>query len=166
MLFTNLSMGFTMSKNLWGSHFDEAYSITTDASDNIYTTGVFRDSVDFDPGVDNDYHTADWDDIFVQKMDPAGNYLWTQTFGGSYTDCGYSITVDTFENILITGRFGRTVDFDPLSGINNHTSNGLWDVFVAKWKPCMQTSSTINETVCESYISPNNKVIFNLNILS
>ena len=124
---------------LWAKTFGEysshanILSITVDNSGNIYTTGYFRGTVDFDPGNGTDNHTsAGSDDVFIQKLDSNGNFLWTKTFGGSYDDFCYSITTDTSGNIYTTGSFWNTVDFDPGSGIDNHTSAGSDDVFIQK----------------------------------
>ncbi|MGB3228169.1 MAG: T9SS type A sorting domain-containing protein [Saprospiraceae bacterium] len=41
---------FKCVKRIGGKGFDAAYDIKTDAKDNIYLTGIFQDTVDFNPG--------------------------------------------------------------------------------------------------------------------
>ena len=68
-------------------------------------------------------------------------YAWSSAqatvsvFGGSTSDIGYSIAVDSSGNVYTTGNFQLTVDFDPGTGEANLTSNGSNDVFVLKLTP-------------------------------
>jgi hypothetical protein len=71
-------------------------------------------------------------DVFVHKMDASGNFAWVATFGGSGANYGRSIAFDPFGNLLTTGYFGGTTDFDPGSGTANLTAFGLFDIFVQK----------------------------------
>ena len=72
------------------------------------------------------------DDIFISKLDSAGNFVWAKNFGGTAGDYGTSIATDVAGNVYTTGNFYNTVDFDPGSGINNLTSAGQNDVFILK----------------------------------
>ncbi len=75
-------------------------SITTDAIGNLYTTGMFSDTVDFDPGANIFNLTSVGNhDIFIQKLDANGNLLWVKQMGGTGHDFGNSITVDANENV-------------------------------------------------------------------
>ena len=124
---------YEWTKTFGSSNFDLGWSITTDASGNIYIAGYFQDTVDFDPSSGVDIYTSNGGyDIFVQKLDANGNYLWTKTFGGSNSEVGRSITTDTSGNIYIAGYFKETVDFDPSSSVDIYTSNGSNDAFVQK----------------------------------
>ena len=127
---------FIWAKTFGGTDntFDILLSIIIDGSGDIYTAGVFQETVDFDPSEGMDNHTSNGnDDIFVQKMDADGNFLWAKTFGGTSAEIGSCITIDESGNVYTSGRFNRTVDFDPSEGIDNHTSNGSGsDIFIHK----------------------------------
>ena len=70
---------FEWARSFGGSSFERGYGITTDLSGNVITTGLFEDSVDFDPGAGQDIHMSNGDkDIFIQKMDSNGNFLWAK----------------------------------------------------------------------------------------
>ena len=116
---------------------DLGYSVTVDSSGNIYTTGHFQGTVDFDPGAGTANLTSNGGrDVFVSKLDSSGNYLWAKSCGGAADpglnadDISRSVAVDSLGNVYTTGYFQRTVDFDPGAGTANLTSNGANDEFV------------------------------------
>ncbi len=128
---------FVMAKQIGaGSTETRARSITVDAAGNIYTTGNFFATGDFDPGTGTYNLTALGDeDIFVSKLDPTGNFLWVKQMGGANTyfgDEGTSIAVDAAGNVCTTGFFSGTCDFDPGPGVYNKTALYARDAFVSK----------------------------------
>lgn len=124
---------FVWAKRFGGTNDERGYSITTDASGNVYTTGYFFGTVDFDPSAATTIFTSTGStDIFVQKMDASGTFIWARTFGGTNADVGYAIRVDASGNIYTTGSFVGTADFDPSAGTINFTSAGGNDVFIQR----------------------------------
>jgi len=118
------------------------YSLTLDKKGNIYSTGGFQGTVDFDPGP-NTYNLIcgiACYDVYVSKLDSLGDFIWAKQVGGKFCDLGKSISVDTFENVYLTGEFEDTVDFDPGVGVVNliavPNNNGMFfiynDLFVLK----------------------------------
>lgn len=125
--------GLLWARSFGGNNDDEGYGIHVDATGNVYTTGYFRGTVDFDPGPGTaTLSSVLFDDVFVQKLDPAGNFLWARSFGGLSNDKGYGIDVDASGNVYTTGTFFGPVDFDPGAGTTNLSSAGLDDIFVQK----------------------------------
>ena len=124
------------AKSMGGTGSDYGTSITNDALGNMYTTGSFEGTVDFDPGAGTfNLTSAGYNDIFIQKLDPNGNLIWAGSMGGIGTDIGISITTDALGNVCTTGRFRDTADFDPGAGTLNLTSAGDYDIFVQKLDP-------------------------------
>lgn len=124
---------FSWAKNMGGNTVDIGDDITVDSSGNVYTTGVFSGIVDFDPGAaTNNLSSAGFDDIFISKLDAAGNFIWAKSIGGPADDFGYSIAVDGSGNVFTAGRFTGTADFDPGAGTRNLISAGNWDIFISK----------------------------------
>lgn len=104
----------------------------TDLSGNIYITGSFSDSVDFDPGAGTSYKLSNGqNDNFVLKLDMNGDFVWVKTYGSSNSEISHSITNDLDNNILVTGKFSGTCDFDPGVGSFTITANGN-DSYVLK----------------------------------
>ncbi len=130
----DINGNFVWAKKTGGVGYDIANSICSDALNNIYITGFFEKTVDFDPnsGVFNLTSNAGTTDVFIQKIASNGTFVWAKSVGGSGIDGGSSISKDKNNNVYITGGFYGTVDFDPNAGTNNLTSNGNVDVFVLK----------------------------------
>jgi uncharacterized repeat protein (TIGR01451 family) len=124
---------FVWAKQLGGMNQDNAYSITVDAAENVYTTGYFNGTADFDPGTSTQNLTSVGSgDVFVSKLDSNGAFVWTKQLGGTGDDFGASIAVDAVGNVYTTGYFNGTADFDPGTSMQNLTSAGLQDIFVSK----------------------------------
>jgi hypothetical protein len=127
------SGNFVWAKQLGGTNTEEGKSLVLDASGNVYTTGFFEGTIDFDPGAGIYNLTADGgSDIFISKLDASGNFVWAKRMGGTSAEQASSIAVDISGNIYTTGSFAGTVDFDPGTGIFNLTSTGYDDIFISK----------------------------------
>ncbi|MFC1783371.1 SBBP repeat-containing protein, partial [Planctomycetota bacterium] len=127
----NADGGYGWTKTFGGIDRDKGESIAADSEGNIFVTGEFQDTVDFNPTAETDNHTSNGRaDIFITRLNPNGGYNWTKTFGASEWDPGPRIAIDPAGNVLLTGYFKNSVDFDPSEGTDNHTSNGDEDVFV------------------------------------
>ncbi len=122
--------------NIGSTTGDVGYSITSDAAANIYVTGAFSGSADFDPGPGTAILTATQpgESIFVAKYNANGTYQWAFGMGNANgANEGYFIKLDASDNLYVTGMFAGTVDFDPGPGTANLTGNGAGDIFVAKY---------------------------------
>ena len=127
------SGNFLWAKSFGGNNSDNSASSCIDKLGNVYTSGVFQDTVDFDPGTGTaNLSSVGGNDVFVQKMDASGNFLWAKTFGGLDNAECLSISIDAYGNVYTTGEFAGTVDFDPGTGTANLSSAGYWDIFIQK----------------------------------
>ncbi len=116
------------AKNAGSVNDDFGYEIATDSYGNTYLTGAIQNNAVF--GSFN-ITTISTKDIFVAKIDSDGNWIWIETVGGYDYNNGLSICLDSFDNIYITGIFQGTANF----GIHNVSSNGGYDIFIAKIDP-------------------------------
>jgi hypothetical protein len=124
---------FIWAKSIGGISTDIAYAIGIDALDNIYTTGYYSGTVDFDPNAGtSNLISVGGDDIFVLKLDNNGNLIWTKSMGGSGLEYGKTLTLDNNGYIYISGLYNGTADFDPNIGVSNLVPNGIFDVFISK----------------------------------
>src|SRR5437867_570055 len=84
---------FVWAKQLGGSFSDIGLSIAVDSSGNVYTTGIFQGTADFDPGPGtyNLTSASSTFDVFISKLDSAGNFVWARRLGGANVDEGFFI---------------------------------------------------------------------------
>ena len=121
------------AKSFGGDGIDRPISIVNDDLGNVYTLGGFSDTVDFDPNSGTSNVTSNGStDVYIQKLDENGNFIWIKSLGGTGQDYGYSIEIDNSNNIYVVGAFANTVDFDLGAGIDNVSSNGNLDAFLLK----------------------------------
>ena len=155
---TEASAGdFVWAKSMSGTGADIAFSIFIDSSGNVYTTGYFTGTVDFDPGAGTSNLTSVGStDIFISKLDSSGNFVWAKSMGGTGTDQANSISIDSSSNIYTTGYFAGTVDFDPGAGTSNLTSaSGSNDIFILKLG---DTAPTLTEVTAVGVVVNNNPI--------
>lgn len=120
-----------------GSNYDEAHSVACDKDGNVYMTGYFKGTVDFDPGAGSYFLSSvssapPISDIFVSKYDKEGRFIWAKSMGGPSRDIGTSLAVDDSANVYVTGHFILTADFDPGPNTYNLVSDGSEDIFILK----------------------------------
>jgi len=124
----------------WGgpggfNELDRAYGITIRGQD-LYITGQFGSTVDFDPGAGTTQLTAvGGADVYVSRFSTNGSFQWVRGWGGSSEDVGLDVGINSYGDLFVTGSFYGTVDFDPSAGIDEHSSNGERDVFLSKFTP-------------------------------
>jgi LPXTG-motif cell wall-anchored protein len=100
----------------------EVNGVTVDAAGNTYMTGALTGTADFDPeaGVSN-LASAGGRDIYVAKYDIMGRLAWAKSVGSTGNQLGVSIATDASGNVIVSGRFTGTVDFDPGAGTTSLT---------------------------------------------
>jgi len=114
-----------------GTSTDIGNGICVDVSGNIYMTGSFEGTIAFGPSI---LICEGISDVFVAKLDTAGEWQWGVRGGGTYEGCpplgdsGYDICIDILGNMYITGVFASTAWFGTIP----LTSNGGEDIFIAK----------------------------------
>lgn len=107
--------------------------IVSPDNQNIFITGIFMGSADFDPGSGVMNLTSQGNtDIFILKLDSTGNFGWVKQVGGAEAEFPNLTIKDSLGNIYLTGRFSGQTDFDPGIGTNLLTSNGWSDAFTLK----------------------------------
>src|SRR5688572_22676314 len=102
---------FKWAKQISSSGTSHCNELITDAAGNVFVTGAFSGVADMDPGPGVINFTAmSSPDMFISRFDTAFNLVWARHFPGA---AGYALALDGSGNVLVTGGFYATVDFDP-----------------------------------------------------
>jgi uncharacterized repeat protein (TIGR01451 family) len=119
-----------------GTNMDQGLAIAIDDEGNVVTTGRFMGTVDFDPGVGITNLTASWVDIFIQKLDANGNFLWAKSLGSSdMNDYPRDIQIDNTGKIYLTGFISDIADLDPGPGVDMQGIPNGRSIYVLKLDP-------------------------------
>jgi uncharacterized protein (TIGR03437 family) len=126
---------FVYSTYLGGNSVDEGNGIAVDAAGNAYVTG-YTASTNFPVQSAFRGSNAGSVDAFVTKMNPAGSALVYSTYlGGSATDYGTAVAVDSAGNAYVTG-IVTSDDFPVVNPIDPKlASHAVDDGFIAKLNP-------------------------------
>lgn len=128
---TNTEGNLEWAVSVGGAMFDYATGITTDDVGNVYITGYFDETVDFNPGGGEWLLTSQGGgDIFILKLTSSGDFVWAKSVGGTGYEESTSIGVDELGNVYVLGYLYETVDFDPNLGEELLTSQGGSDTFL------------------------------------
>lgn len=126
---------FIWAKNIGGSQADVPKDITVDTSGNIYLTGHFSGTADFNTGAGvTNLISSGGTDAFITKLDPMGELVWAKSIGGTADDFGNSLSIRDYDgSVFIIGSFAETIDFNPSPDATAiATSNGSTDVFMLR----------------------------------
>lgn len=128
-----------------GKKRDAVYDLAIDAGGDAFITGWTRSAASdefsvtggaFDTEYSGGGSSGDQDgDSYVAKLNPTGSGLEYSTYlGGTNSDVGYGITVDSSENAYVTG-YTASDDFPITAGVYDETHGGGdmgWDAFASK----------------------------------
>ncbi|MEO6453558.1 MAG: gliding motility-associated C-terminal domain-containing protein [Ginsengibacter sp.] len=130
---------FIWGKNLGkNDNYTVCKSLSVDATGNVYATGYFTGTADFDPGPDVYNLTStttaglENNNVFICRLDPNGNFKWAKQIGENNVDIGNSINADIFGNVYTTGYITGAVDLDPGSGSALKGSSNMVTAFIIK----------------------------------
>ncbi len=123
---------FIWARNIGGT-YNTRPEITQDNLGNIYITGDFRGTWDYNPGVDVYNLTSKGEsDIFVCKLNSNGDFIWAKSIGGTKEDIAYSLAINSQNDIYITGKFEDVIQYNSVQGLSQIVSNGYSDICIFK----------------------------------
>ncbi|HYD20884.1 MAG TPA: hypothetical protein VEB40_05360, partial [Flavipsychrobacter sp.] len=131
-----------------GSGRERIFDIAFDAQGNVFTTGFFRGTTDFDPSASvanlNDNTTQGYaqtwmGELFIAKYSPTGAYQWAVGIGGwSQYDMFNSLGVDGDGNVYAGGVFLDVIDADPSANVVTLNSGANGKLILTKFSPTGQ----------------------------
>ncbi len=118
----------TLGQTLWASKAgangdDFSSKIAIDEDGNSYLNGRFTNNATFGSTT---LTSGGSFDLFVSKLDPNGQFLWTKQVGGTGDAQSRHICIDAANRVHATGFFNGQADFDGQS----LTSSGADDAFL------------------------------------
>jgi hypothetical protein len=147
----DVSGNFLWAKAMGSNGYDIGYAIALDAMNNVYTTGYFGGTADFDPGAGvHNIGVGGVYDIFVSKLDVSGNFVWATGIGSTGVEEGFCIATDPGGDVYVAGLFRSATDFDPGAGTYTLTPVGTGDGFVMRLN---NTATGISSLVENSALS-------------
>ncbi|TND08551.1 MAG: hypothetical protein FD123_2055 [Bacteroidetes bacterium] len=134
------------------AYFSTVSDVAIDPAGNVISVGYFVQQVDLDPGPGlSDFYEngPGGPDIFIQKLDAGGNYLWGMSLGN--TGFGYAkrVVTDASGNIYVMGEFNDNFDADPGPGVNWLSNASNYNTFLLKfngagnlaWAKCLRSAA-------------------------
>ena len=146
-----------------GGYDVEGYGIAVDQQGNVYTTGEFAQTLNFNPAgspAANLTAIGASYDIYISKLDKNGAYVSAEQFGGSGEDQGTAIAVDAAGNVYATGVSEGPANFSPPPGTFNVGASGDRDIFVLKLGTAGLASS-VNSAPSFTIAGPTQQVLEN-----
>jgi len=131
---TGGALKFAWAQSVGGTGSDSGMGVTVDGAGNIYLSGWFEGTVNFNTGSGKSQNltSAGGNDSFVRKVDPAGKFLAAARAGGIGGDSGRGIAVDAAGNVFQTGFFSQTANFSPTGTYTLSSAAGSPDGFMLK----------------------------------
>lgn len=125
---------YVWAKKIGGNSLDAVNAITLRANGDIYLTGYFWGTANFNPAGTNNLTSSGNNDIFFARYNNDGVYQWAHRIGGTAYDEGTAIAVDASGNVYISGYFtGSAVNFNTSGGTNNLDCGNGAAPFFAKY---------------------------------
>jgi hypothetical protein len=128
----------TQAHVLWavaagGPGDDEGRGIAVTPEGDVYVTGSFAGSADFDPGPGRtELASGGKSAAFLLRLSPQGALVWARRLGGGAgTDTAGLRVAATAEAVWVTGRFTEALE----TGAGRLDSAGGSDAFVARFDP-------------------------------
>jgi hypothetical protein len=115
---------------------DRPMDIKVNKFGDVLVSSTFRSTIDFDPGTAtfNMTPATSATGMFVCKLNSSGNFVWAkQVSNTTGTPSSPNMAIDTASNIVLTGNFTGTLDFNPGTATNNLTALAKNKYYLTKW---------------------------------
>ncbi|MFH1514522.1 MAG: hypothetical protein ABIG42_03590 [bacterium] len=115
-----------------GTSYDIVDNLTVSSTDEIYVTGYFDETCDFDPAGGTPLTSNGGGDCYLSKFDSDGIWQWATSWGGTDGERGLTVETNPGGDVFVAGFFFGTADFNPAGG-NSVASKGEDDCFLSRF---------------------------------
>lgn len=128
--------GFVWAAGVGGSGTDYVFGLATGSTGDVWATGEYAGTVDFDPGAGTANLTSPGlSSGYILRLASDGALGWARVLASSSSGGsagGGSVIVDGTGSVYCTGGFSGTADFDPGTGTYPLTAVGTGDGFLSR----------------------------------
>jgi len=124
---------FILSESFGGKGDDVGSALAVNSGGAMFVGGTFKARANFNPNGSFSIGNSGGTDGYVVSLNRDGLFLYAGSFGGGGDDTTNDLAVDDSGNIVATGRYLGTVDFDPGHGTHSLNVAGTLQSFVLKW---------------------------------
>lgn len=122
------------SKAIGGSSGDFGNAVRTDNTGNIYVSGVFEGTAEFDgEGGSFQLTSGGGRDGFIAKYDPDGNFVWAKSYGAAGSDAVQALSVGPNGELAAIGSHDAGFNADYGDGSVFISDKGGIDSFVVRF---------------------------------
>jgi hypothetical protein len=101
----------------------QARAVAMDSTGATIVAGYYEGTLDFGGG--HVLTSTDGWDMFLLKLDGAGNTLWAKSYGGTGADMLQGVAVDGDDNIFVVGNYAGQMTFGCLTHAASSEGSGL-----------------------------------------
>jgi len=142
--------------------YDVAYSIDIGPSGNAFIAGYFQFTAYFGTG---SITTSGGSDVFIAKISPQGDWVWTGVAGGASSSEAYAVAVDSQGGVFVAGEFYSGISFGNIT----YSTGGYSNSFIAKaidrgnsvdWDWAVTVDSSSSNSAEDIAFDPNGDLVF------
>jgi hypothetical protein len=156
------------AKKIGGAGNEAIHDFALDSQNNIYVTGYFNNEIDFNQnGVPHTLSSHGLHDMFLIKLNPVGDVIWSVHIGGESFDSGSKLVVDSEDNVIVVGASSGMVDLDPSENEHYINSAVTSSQFVSKfnseghlqWAHPIRGTVTADPFIFELLVDNNDNIV-------
>jgi hypothetical protein len=144
---------------LWGTYYggsfnDYGYACSSDPFGNVYMSGFTASGSATALSTTGAHQTTNGggaSDAFIVKFNSAGVRQYGTYYGGNGDEESWGCAADIYGNFYLAGYAGSIPAVIVTPGAHQTTFGGSIDGFLVKFSDCTASTSTLNETACNSY---------------
>ncbi len=142
-------------KHLAGPGSTLITNLHIDHNSELYTTGIYSFTTDFDLSSNNYFLTATHpNNAFVLKLNSQGDFDWARSIQSTQTSAGLDVQTDINNSIYLTGFWSLTADFDVRDDQEKKiTARGTRAAYITKFNRCFSyIADTFKVSSCDSVV--------------